>query len=110
MNRKGNVYVSRLLPHPVMEKLKEICDFEVNAEPRPATREELLRGVRGRDAVLCLLNDRIDAEVFDAAGPQCRLFANYGVGYNNIDVPEARKRGVWVTNTPDVLNLSLIHI
>ena len=104
MNRKGNVYVTRLLPHPVMEKLKEVCDFEANVEPRPATQEELLRGVRGRDAVLCLLNDRIDAAVLDAAGPQCRLFANYGVGYNNIDVPEAQKRGIWVTNTPDVLN------
>ena len=104
MERKGNVYVTRLLPRPVMEKLGEICAYEVNAEPRPATREELLRGVRGRDAVLCLLNDRIDAEVYDAAGPQCRLFANYGVGYNNIDVPEARRRSIWVTNTPDVLN------
>ena len=57
MERKGNVYVTRLLPRPVMEKLGEICAYEVNAEPRPATREELLRGVRGRDAVLCLLND-----------------------------------------------------
>ncbi len=104
MERRGNVYVTRRLPRPVMEKLGEICSYEVNAEPRPATREELLRGVRGRDAVLCLLNDRIDAEVYDAAGPQCRIFANYGVGYNNIDVPEARRRGVWVTNTPDVLN------
>ena len=41
MNRKGNVYVTRLLPHPVMEKLKEVCDFEANVEPRPATQEEL---------------------------------------------------------------------
>lgn len=104
MERRGSVYVTRLLPAPIMERLGEICDYEVNAEPRPATREELLRGVRGRDAVLCLLNDRIDAEVYDAAGPQCRLFANYGVGYNNIDVPEAHRRGVWITNTPDVLN------
>ena len=55
-------------------------NIKVVAELLATTREELLRGVRGRDAVLCLLNDRIDAEVFDAAGPQCRLFANYGVG------------------------------
>ena len=103
MSEKRNVYVTRLLHPPVMEALKQFCDYEVNPENCPLTRQELLEKVKGRDAVLCQLTDRVDAEVFDAAGPQCKIFANYAVGYNNIDVEEARKRGVLVTNTPDVL-------
>ncbi len=103
MGNIKNVYVTRLLPEAAMDKLKEFCDYDVNPEPRPLTREELLKNVKGRKAVLCLMSDRIDAEVFEAAGPKCCIFANYAVGYNNIDVAEARRRGIWVSNTPDVL-------
>lgn len=77
--------------------------FDMNKDDRVLTRAELLNGVKGRDAVLCLLTDKIDAEVFDAAGPQCKIFSNYAVGFNNVDVVEASKRGVMVTNTPGVL-------
>ena len=55
------------------------------------------------DAVLCDLNDKIDAEVFDAAGKQCKIFANYAVGFDNVDVKAAAERGVMITNTPGVL-------
>lgn len=78
-------------------------NFEMNKEDRVLTREELLKNVKGRDAVLCLLTDKIDAEIFEAAGKQCKIFSNYAVGFNNIDVAEASKRGVMVTNTPGVL-------
>ena len=103
MKGKHYVYVTRRLHPPVMDRLKEFCDYEVNPEDRPLTRTELLQNVKGRDAVLCLLTDRIDAEVFDAAGPNCKVFANCAVGYNNIDVEEALRRNIWITNTPDVL-------
>lgn len=55
------------------------------------------------DAVLCDLNDKIDSEVFDAAGTQCRIFANYAVGVDNVDLKAAWERGVMITNTPGVL-------
>lgn len=98
-----NVYVTRRVPQPGLDMLVEACArVEVNPHDRVLTREELLAGVRGRDAVLCLLTDTIDAEVFDAA-QGCRIFANYAVGYNNIDVPAATARGIAVTNTPGVL-------
>jgi len=55
------------------------------------------------DAVLCDLNDKIDGEVFDAAGKQCKIFANYAVGFDNVDLKAATERGVMITNTPGVL-------
>mgnify|MGYP001585630174 CR=1 FL=1 len=55
------------------------------------------------DAVLCDLNDPIDGEIFDAAGKQCKIFANYAVGFDNIDLKAAQERGVMITNTPGVL-------
>jgi glyoxylate reductase len=66
------------------------------------TREELQRSVVGQHGVIAMLSDRIDAGVLDAA-PTLRVVANYAVGYNNIDLPAARARGVVVTNTPGVL-------
>jgi lactate dehydrogenase-like 2-hydroxyacid dehydrogenase len=103
MTRKWNVYVSRRLPQPAMDFLTERCSVECNPDDRGLTREEFLRVIAGRDAVLCQLSERIDAEAFTAAGANCKVFANYAVGYNNIDVGEATKRGVMITNTPDVL-------
>ncbi|KUO68985.1 MAG: D-glycerate dehydrogenase [Clostridia bacterium BRH_c25] len=103
MTRK-RVYVTRQIPEAALEDLKEKFDVAVNPYDRVLSREELLEGVKGMDAVLCLLTDTIDSEVFDAAGTQCRIFANYAVGYNNIDVAAASKKGIVVTNTPDVLN------
>ena len=66
-------------------------------------REELLEGVKGADAILSVLTEKIDGEVMDAAGSQLKIIANYAVGYNNIDVVEAKKRGIMATNTPGVL-------
>ena len=67
------------------------------------TRDELLRRVKGKDALVCLLTDTIDAAVLDAGAPTLKVVANVAVGYNNIDVPACRARGVVATNTPDVL-------
>ncbi|MCU1399557.1 MAG: glyoxylate reductase [Acidimicrobiales bacterium] len=66
-------------------------------------RDELLARVSGADAILSLLTEKVDAELLQAAGPQLRVVANVAVGYNNIDVPACRDRGVLVTNTPGVL-------
>lgn len=100
--KRPNVYVSRPLPQDGIELLKESCEVEVNPEDRPLSREEFLEKISGRDGVLCLLHDRIDAEVFDAV-PGVKGFANYAVGYDNIDVKEATARGIPISNTPGVL-------
>lgn len=99
---KPKVYVTRPLPSEGIELLQTVCEVEVNPEDRPLSREELLAKVGDKDGVVGLLTDRIDAEFFDAA-PKLRGYANYAVGIDNIDVPEATRRGIPVSNTPGVL-------
>lgn len=99
---KKTVFVTRKIPGKAIEMLKENFDVIVNEEDRPLTRDELLKGVKDVHGVLCQLTDRIDDEVFEAA-KSAKIFANYAVGYNNIDVKAAQNRDVIITNTPDVL-------
>ena len=98
------VLITRAIPDAAMDLLKQHFDVEISPFDRALTREELLERVQGKDGVLCILNDRIDGELMDAAGPQNKIFANYAVGYNNIDVSAATERGIVITNTPGVLD------
>lgn len=99
---KWKVYVTRKIPQPAIDLLTSSCQVEVNEEERVLSKAELIAKVKGRDAVLCLLTDTIDTEVLDAA-QGVKIFANYAVGYNNIDVEAATARKIWVSNTPGVL-------
>ncbi|GFN22317.1 2-hydroxyacid dehydrogenase [Thermanaeromonas sp. C210] len=96
------VYVTRPVPQPAIDLLAERCEVEVNPEDRVLSKGELIEKIKGRDGVFCLLTDKIDAEVMDAA-PGVKVFANMAVGYDNIDIPAATARGILVTNTPGVL-------
>lgn len=99
-----NVYVTRMIAQESIDALRQFHDVEVNPHDRALTRAELLAAVQGRDAVITLLTDQIDAQVMDAAGPQCRIIANYAVGFNNLDVAAATQRKIILTNTPGVLD------
>ncbi|MGC9325528.1 MAG: 2-hydroxyacid dehydrogenase [Desulfomonilia bacterium] len=99
---RPKVYITRIIPREGIDLLEQHCRVEVNPEDRPVWRRELLSAVHDADGILCLLTDRIDAAVFDAA-KNAKGFANYAVGYDNIDVAEATKRGIPVSNTPGVL-------
>jgi glyoxylate reductase len=101
---KKKVFITRLIPSPAIEMLERHFLVEKNSENRALNHTELLDKIRGSHAVLCMLSDQIDAGVMDAAGPQCRIFANYAVGYNNIDIQAATERRIWITNTPGVLD------
>ncbi len=95
------VFVTRKIPGEHLEKLKEAgFDISVSEFNRVLTNEELLEGIRGTDAILSLLTDKIDGDVMDAAGPGLKIISNYAVGFDNIDVDAATKRGIVVTNTP----------
>jgi lactate dehydrogenase-like 2-hydroxyacid dehydrogenase len=99
---KANVFVTRKLPDAVFNFLSSRCNVEMYQQEGALSREELLNKVQGRDAVL-IVGDVVDEAVCQAAKPTCRLFANYGVGYNNIDVAAAGRHGIYVSNTPDVV-------
>ena len=99
------IYITRKIPEAGSALLSG-AEHEVVVSPKDGvlTKEELIAALKEHnpDAVLCLLTDEIDAEAFDAA-PNAKVFANYAVGYNNIDINAAKERGVTVTNTPGVL-------
>jgi len=99
----SSVLVTRKLPSSVIAKLEAVADVDLYSGAKAISREELLERVKGKNAIVCLLTDAIDAAVLDAAGPGLRIVANVAVGYNNIDVAACRARGIAVTNTPDVL-------
>jgi glyoxylate reductase len=101
--KRFKVFVTRKILEEGLNMLRERYDVEVSDYDGVIPREMLLEKVKGVDALLSLLTDKIDAEVMDAAGPNLKIIANYAVGYNNIDVEEATKRGIMVTNTPGVL-------
>lgn len=99
---KPKVYLTRLLPPAVMERLNHETDLAFNAEDRLATPDEIMAGMNGRDALLANITDKIDASLI-AACPTLKVIANFGVGFNNIDVAAASARHIPVTNTPGVL-------
>src|SRR5258708_22900407 len=101
---KSSVYVTRMIPQQTIDTLREHHDVEVNPHDRAVSKEELLQAVGGRDAVISLLTDKMDGEVLDDGGPQCKIIANYAVGFNNFDLDAATARGVIMTNTPGVLD------
>jgi glyoxylate reductase len=100
----STVVVTGRVPQPGIDLLHAAGHHVVAwDEPTPISRAELLRRVAGADVIMSLLTERIDAELLDAAGPQLQAVCNVAVGYNNIDVPACRERGVIATNTPGVL-------
>lgn len=102
MRNRPKVLVSRKIPFKGLSLLREYCEVTVGAEDRMLTRKELLKLIEGKDGVLSMLTDQMDKEVMDAA-PDLKVISNYAVGYDNIDITEATRRGISVTNTPDVL-------
>lgn len=99
---KPKVFITRRIPENGIEMLKEHFEVEVWKYEHEIPREVLLEKVRDVDAVVTMVSEKVDRELFDNA-PRLRIVANYAVGYDNIDVDEATKRGIYVTNTPDVL-------
>ncbi|MEL6620070.1 MAG: D-glycerate dehydrogenase [Pseudomonadota bacterium] len=95
------LWITRPLPAPVVEAARAVCDVVVRAGTLPLTAAELRAALTEYDLVLPTLGDVFSADVFaDVSAPRCRLLANFGVGFNHIDVEAARAAGIAVTNTP----------
>ncbi len=99
---KPAVLVTGRLPGSVIRRLEDACEVEVFRGEGPMPHEELVSRIPGKQALLSLITDRVDDAVL-AAGTDLRVVANVAVGYNNVDVAAAARRGILVTNTPDVL-------
>jgi glyoxylate reductase len=98
-----SVFASRRFPDRVRAELERSFDLDLHDSEWPPSREELLGRVAGKDGLMLMLTDRVDDELLDAAGPRLRVVANYAVGVDNVDLETCRRRGIVVSNTPDVL-------
>jgi glyoxylate reductase len=100
---RPSVLVTRRLPPAPMNVVLERCDADVWEAEEAIPRDELLTRIKGKAGAITLLTERVDADFLDAAGPDLVIVANYAVGFDNVDVEECTRRGVLVSNTPDVL-------
>ncbi|HEX7416248.1 MAG TPA: D-glycerate dehydrogenase [Smithellaceae bacterium] len=96
------ILITGHLPENVISPLKEKYQVEMNQEDRPLDRQAIISGVKDKHGLLPMLSDSINGEVLNCA-PHLKMIANFGVGYNNIDVRAATARGIMVSNTPGVL-------
>jgi glyoxylate reductase len=103
VSSRPRVFGSRRFPERVRAELERSFELDVHDSLSPPPRDELLARAVGKDGLMLMLTDRVDDELLDAAGPQLRIVADYAVGIDNIDLDACRRRGVVVSNTPDVL-------
>jgi glyoxylate reductase len=100
---KPIVTVTNMFPEKALKKLSPYCDLRTNQTENPPNADDLKKYVAESTAIITYLSDKIDADIIDC-GDNLKLIANYGAGFNNIDVQHAVKRDIWVTNTPGVLH------
>ena len=101
--KKPLVVITRKLPDPVETRMRELFDAKLNVEDKPMSREEIAAALREADVLVPTITDRIDAELIEQAGPNFKLIASLSNGVDHIDVAAASKKGIAVTNTPNVL-------
>ncbi len=101
--KKPLVVITRKLPDPVETRMRELFDARGSVEDRPMTQPELVAAVREADVLVPTITDTIDAALIEQAGENLKLIANFGNGIDRIDVAAAAKKGIVVTNTPNVL-------
>ncbi|NGO52044.1 2-hydroxyacid dehydrogenase [Allomesorhizobium camelthorni] len=101
--KKPLVVITRKLPDQVETRMRELFDARLNVDDKPMSQPELVAAVKEADVLVPTISDRIDAALIEQAGPQLKLIANFGNGVDKIDVMAAAKKGITVTNTPNVL-------
>ncbi|MGH6925123.1 MAG: 2-hydroxyacid dehydrogenase [Propylenella sp.] len=100
---KPLVIVTRRLPEPIETRMRELFQTQLNIDDKPMSQADLVKAMQAADALVPTVTDRIDSEMVAQAGERLKLIANFGNGVDNIDVDAAVKRGIIVTNTPNVL-------
>ncbi len=100
--RKLSLYITKEIINPLNNELKEYYDIEVNTSNKSLSAEELKEKIKDKDALISMLSDPLKREVLSNA-KKLKIISQYAVGYDNIDLEYANKRGIIITNTPDVL-------
>jgi glyoxylate reductase len=100
---KPKVFISRTILDEGLQLVQDFCEAEIWPGELPPTHDEIISRVRGRQGLLCLLTDRVDSAVMQAAGPALKVISNCAAGVDNVDVTAATARRIPVGNTPDVL-------
>jgi glyoxylate reductase len=103
MKDRPLVIVTRRLPQNIEAKMRDLFDARLNRDDLPMDQQALKAAVKIADVLVPTVTDRIGSEIIEASGGQLKLIANFGVGFNHIDVKSARARGIAVSNTPGVL-------
>src|SRR5436305_7481415 len=101
--KKAVVVITRKLPDIVETRMRELFDARLNLDDKPMSQADLAETVHTADVLVPTVTDRIDAGVLSKAGERLKLIANFGNGFDHIDVATALSRGITVTNTPAVL-------
>jgi glyoxylate reductase len=101
--KKPKVIITRRLQDRVEKRMKELFNVDLSSAEYPLSKKELLSAVKEADILVPTIGDKIDASILSAAGSNLKLIANYGAGYDHIDIKTALQRGIIVTNTPSVL-------
>jgi len=107
---KPKVFITRRWPASVEEKLRNLYDVTLNETDRPLTADEFKAALQQYDAVCPTVCDSFPAKILNVEDKRCKILANFGVGYNHIDIPAAKANELIVTNTPDVLTQSTADI
>ncbi|XP_028146739.1 glyoxylate reductase/hydroxypyruvate reductase [Diabrotica virgifera virgifera] len=100
---KPSVYITRQVNKEAVDLLKEHCQVTSWTGEGPVPREELLKNIENKDALFCMLTDKIDAPVLDKAGKNLKVVATMSVGYDHLDTKEIKKRNIKMGYTPDTL-------
>lgn len=103
MVQQPRIIITRKWPELVERRLAEIGDVQVNGDDLAMTRDDLAQALRSADVLCATVTDVLDESLLNLPGRKARLIANFGVGYNHIDIQAAQAAGIAVTNTPDVL-------
>jgi glyoxylate reductase len=102
MDVKPRVLITQMLPERALDVVRQACEVQLDPHDRRLSSEALQQAVADKEGIISLVTDRIDARVLEA-GPALKVVANVAVGYDNIDVQAATRRGIVVTNTPGVV-------
>jgi lactate dehydrogenase-like 2-hydroxyacid dehydrogenase len=112
LERKDNmkkIFITGLIPEIAYSKLSERFHVTMNRSGKPLSKNQIIEGIRDADALLCILSDRIDREVIES-NPKLEIIANYGAGFDNIDLQAAKENNTIVTNTPLVSTVSTAEL